>query len=225
MNKLLLGVIAMAIIVVASNILVQYPIGQWLTWGAFTYPFAFLVSELVNRFEGAKAARRVVYAGFAVGLICSVIGTQIIGEFGPLVTLRVAIGSGAAFLIGQLLDVTVFDKLRRTAWWRAPFLGSLFGSSVDTVLFFTLAFSSAFIWLDPASDVSWAAAQVPLLGFGPEVPLWVSLGLADFCVKVAVDLIALMPFRTRNRKIRGARCVKPFDKAKIYVTLALSATF
>lgn len=195
MNKLLLGVIAMAIIVVASNILVQYPIGQWLTWGAFTYPFAFLVSELVNRFEGAKAARRVVYAGFAVGLICSVIGTQIIGEFGPLVTLRVAIGSGAAFLIGQLLDVSVFDKLRRTAWWRAPFLGSLLGSSVDTVLFFTLAFSSAFIWLDPASDVSWAAAQVPLLGFGPEVPLWVSLGLADFCVKVAVDLIALMPFR------------------------------
>ena len=195
MNKLLLGVIAMAIIVVASNILVQYPIGQWLTWGAFTYPFAFLVSELVNRFEGAKAARRVVYAGFAVGLICSAIGTQIIGEFGPLVTLRVAIGSGVAFLIGQLLDVSVFDKLRRTAWWRAPFLGSLLGSSVDTVLFFTLAFSSAFIWLDPASDVSWAAAQVPLLGFGPEVPLWVSLGLADFCVKVAVDLIALMPFR------------------------------
>ena len=195
MNKLLLGVIAMAIIVVASNILVQYPIGQWLTWGAFTYPFAFLVSELVNRFEGAKAARRVVYAGFAVGLICSVIGTQIIGEFGPLVTLRVAIGSGAAFLMGQLLDVGVFDKLRRTAWWRAPFLGSFLGSSVDTVLFFTLAFSSAFIWLDPASDVSWAAAQVPLLGFGPEVPLWVSLGLADFCVKVAVDLIALMPFR------------------------------
>jgi uncharacterized integral membrane protein (TIGR00697 family) len=195
MNKLLLGVIAMAIIVVASNILVQYPIGQWLTWGAFTYPFAFLVSELVNRFEGAKAARRVVYAGFAVGLMCSVIGTQIIGEFGPLVTLRVAIGSGAAFLIGQLLDVSVFDKLRRTAWWRAPFLGSLLGSSVDTILFFTLAFSSAFIWLDPASDVSWAAAQVPLLGFGPEVPLWVSLGLADFCVKVAVDLIALMPFR------------------------------
>ena len=195
MNKLLLGVIAMGIIVVASNILVQYPIGQWLTWGAFTYPFAFLVSELVNRFEGAEAARRVVYAGFAVGLICSVIGTQIDGEFGPLVTLRVAIGSGTAFLIGQLLDVTVFDKLRRTAWWRAPFLGSLLGSSVDTVLFFTLAFSSTFIWLDPTGDVSWAAAQVPLLGFGPEVPLWVSLGLADFCVKVVIDLIALMPFR------------------------------
>lgn len=195
MNKLLLGVIAMAIIVVASNILVQYPIGQWLTWGAFTYPFAFLVSELVNRFEGVASARRVVYAGFAVGLICSVIGTQIIGEFGPLVTLRVALASGLAFLVGQLLDVTVFDKLRRAEWWRAPFLGSLFGSSVDTLIFFSLAFSADFIWLEPANDVSWATGPVPLLGFGPEVPLWQSLALADFCVKVAVDLIALMPFR------------------------------
>lgn len=195
MNKLLLGVIAMAIIVVASNILVQYPIGQWLTWGAFTYPFAFLVSELVNRFEGVTSARRVVYAGFAVGLICSVIGTQIIGEFGPLVTLRVALASGLAFLVGQLLDITVFDKLRRAEWWRAPFLGSLFGSSVDTLIFFSLAFSADFIWLEPANDVSWATGPVPLLGFGPEVPLWQSLALADFCVKVAVDLIALMPFR------------------------------
>ena len=195
MNKLLLGVIAMAIIVVASNILVQYPIGQWLTWGAFTYPFAFLVSELVNRFEGVVSARRVVYAGFAVGLICSGIGTQIIGEFGPLVTLRVALASGLAFLVGQLLDVTVFDKLRRAAWWRAPFLGSLLGSSVDTMIFFSLAFSADFIWLEPANDVSWATGPVPLLGFGPEVPLWQSLALADFCVKVAVDLIALMPFR------------------------------
>ena len=195
MNRLLLGVFAMAIIVVASNILVQYPIGQWLTWGAFTYPFAFLVSELVNRFEGVKAARRVVYAGFAVGLICSVIGTQIIGEFGPLVTLRVALASGVAFLVGQLLDVMVFDRLRRAEWWRAPFLGSLLGSSVDTLLFFSLAFSADFIWLEPANDVSWATGLVPLLGFGPEVPLWQSLALADFCVKVAVDLIALMPFR------------------------------
>jgi len=195
MNKLLLGVIAMAIIVVASNILVQYPIGQWLTWGAFTYPFAFLVSELVNRFEGVVSARRVVYAGFAVGLICSGIGTQIIGEFGPLVTLRVALASGLAFLVGQLLDVTVFDKLRRAEWWRAPFLGSLLGSAVDTTIFFSLAFSADFIWLEPANDVSWATTPVSLLGFGPEVPLWQSLALADFCVKVAVDLIALMPFR------------------------------
>lgn len=195
MNKLLPGVLAMAIIVVASNILVQFPIGQWLTWGAFSYPFAFLVSELVNRFHGVQAARRVVLIGFLVGLICSVIGTQIIGEFGPLVTLRIAIGSGLAFLVGQLLDVSLFDKLRRAAWWRAPFLSSLLGSSIDTVLFFSIAFSATLMWIEPGNDVSWATAPVPLLGIGREVPLWISLGLADWCVKVAVDIIALMPFR------------------------------
>ncbi len=195
MKKLLPGVVAMAIVVVVSNILVQYPIGNWLTWGAFTYPFAFLVSDLVNRFQGVVAARRVVYAGFVVGLICSLIGTQIMGEFGPLVTLRVAVGSGIAFLVAQLLDVTVFDYLRRTAWWRAPFFGSLFGSLVDTLLFFSIAFSATLVWLEPSNDISWAIESVPLLGFGPAVPLWVSLGVADFCVKIAVDIIALMPFR------------------------------
>ncbi len=200
MQKLLPGVLAMATVVVVSNILVQYPIGQWLTWGAFTYPFAFLVSELVNRFHGAKAARRVVYAGFVAGLVCSLIGTQIVGEFGPLVTFRVAVGSGTAFLIAQLLDVQVFDRLRRAAWWRAPFIGSFLGSCVDTALFFSIAFSATLIWLDPTSDVSWATEPVALLGFGPAVPLWVSLGAADFCVKVAVDLIALMPFRAAIAK-------------------------
>jgi queuosine precursor transporter len=200
MNKLLPGVLAMAIVVVVSNILVQYPIGQWLTWGAFTYPFAFLVSELVNRFHGAPAARRVVFAGFLAGLICSLIGTQIMGEFGPLVTLRVAIGSGVAFLVAQLLDVSVFDRLRRSAWWRAPFLGSFLGSSVDTLLFFSIAFSATLVWIEPSNDISWAIESVPLLGFGPAVPLWVSLGLADYCVKIAVDLIALMPFRAMVAK-------------------------
>jgi queuosine precursor transporter len=200
MKKLLPGVLAMAIVVVVSNILVQYPIGQWLTWGAFTYPFAFLVSELVNRFHGPRAARRVVYAGFVAGLICSLIGTQITGEFGPLVTLRVAIASGVAFLVAQLLDVSVFDRLRRAAWWRAPFLGSFLGSSVDTLLFFSIAFSATLIWIEPSNDISWAIESVPLLGFGPVVPLWVSLGLADYCVKIAVDLIALMPFRAAIAK-------------------------
>lgn len=195
MKPLLPGILAMAIIVVASNILVQFPIGSWLTWGAFSYPLAFLVSDLVNRFQGVVAARRVVYAGFAVGLACSVIGTQIMGDFGPLVTLRIALGSGLAFLVGQLLDVTLFDRLRRAAWWRAPFLSTLLGSSFDTVLFFTIAFSSALIWIEPGNDVSWAAVSVPLLGFGPVVPLWVSLGLADWIVKVMVDVLALLPFR------------------------------
>jgi len=195
MKTLPLGILAMAAIVVASNILVQFPIGQWLTWGAFTYPFAFLVNDLTNRFHGPVAARRVVYAGFAVGIACSLIGTQIVGEFGPLVTLRIAIGSGLAFLTGQLLDVAIFDRLRQRAWWRAPFLGSLIGSAADTALFFTIAFSAMLVVLEPGNDVSWAAESVPLLGFGPAVPLWVSLGLADFLVKLAVDLLALLPFR------------------------------
>lgn len=190
------GVIAMAIVVVASNILVQHPIGQWLTWGAFTYPLSFLVSDIVNRLAGARAARQVVYAGFVVGLLCSWIGTQIMGEFGPLVTLRVALGSGTAFLIGQLLDIGVFNRLRRNvAWWKAPFVSTFFGSTVDTVIFFTIAFSAALVWIEPANDVSWAAEQIPLLGVGPLVPLWVSLALADWLVKVAVDVAALVPFR------------------------------
>ncbi len=185
----------MAAVVVASNILVQYPIGQWLTWGAFSYPLAFLVSDLINRFHGPAAARRVVYAGLAVGLICSFIGTQINGEFGPLVTLRVAIGSGLAFLVGQLLDITLFDRLRRSAWWRAPFLSTLLGSTADTAIFFTIAFSAALVWIEPGNDVSWATGPVALLGVGPVVPLWVSLGAADFGVKLAVDALALLPFR------------------------------
>lgn len=195
MKNLALGVIAMGAIVVASNILVQYPIGQWLTWGAFSYPLAFLVSDLVNRFQGAAAARRVVYAGLIVGLICSFIGTRIMGEFGPIVTLRVALGSATAFLFGQLLDITIFDRLRRAAWWRAPFISTFFGSTLDTAIFFNIAFSAGLIWLEPSNDVSWAGAQIPLLGFGPSVPLWVSLGAADFGVKVLVDLCALLPFR------------------------------
>ena len=192
----LYGMIAMTLVVVASNILVQYPVGQWLTWGAFSYPIAFLVSDIINRLEGPVAARRVVYVGFAVGLICSLIGAQIMTEFGPLVTLRVAIGSASAFLIGQLLDIAVFDRLRRNvAWWKAPFVSTFFGSSIDTAIFFSLAFSGTMIWLEPGNDVSWAAGPVPLLGLGPEVPLWVSLAVADWLVKVAVDLMALLPFR------------------------------
>lgn len=192
----LYGLIAMTLVVVASNILVQYPVGQWLTWGAFSYPIAFLVSDIINRLEGPAAARRVVYAGFAVGLVCSLIGAQIMTEFGPLVTLRVAIGSASAFLIGQLLDIAVFDRLRRSvAWWKAPFVSTFFGSSIDTAIFFSLAFSATMIWLEPGNDVSWAAGPVPLLGLGPEVPLWVSLAVADWLVKVAVDLLALLPFR------------------------------
>ena len=113
MTRYLPGIIAMATIVVASNILVQFLFGNWLTWGAFTYPFAFLVTDLMNRIYGVGPARRVVYVGFAVGVICSLIGTQIMGEFGPLVTLRIAMGSGLAFLVAQLTDVAIFRPLAR----------------------------------------------------------------------------------------------------------------
>ena len=197
----LYGVLAMAIVVVASNILVQHPIGTWLTWGAFTYPLAFLVSDIVNRLEGPTAARRVVYAGFLVGLACSVVGTQIMGESGPLVTLRVAIGSAIAFLLAQLLDIMIFDRLRRQAWWKAPFISTFAGSTLDTAIFFTIAFSATLSFLEPGNDVSWAAETVPLLGVGTPVPFWVSLGIADWCVKISVDLIALLPFRFAIRHI------------------------
>lgn len=189
------GVAAMAAIVVASNILVQFLAGPWLTWGAFTYPFAFLVTDLMNRLHGPAAARRVVAVGFLVGIACSAVGTQIVGPAGPLVTLRVAIGSGVAFLAAQLLDVAVFDRLRAGSWWRAPLVSTLAGATVDTGLFFTIAFSAALTALEPGNDVSWANATLPLLGLGPAAPLWVSLAVADWCVKIALALMALVPFR------------------------------
>ncbi|PLS20018.1 queuosine precursor transporter [Neptunicoccus cionae] len=192
---LILGVLAMAAVVVASNILVQFLFGNWLTWGAFTYPLAFLVTDLTNRVYGAKAARKVVLAGFAVGILCSFIGTQIIGEFGPLVTLRIAIASGTAFLVAQLVDVFVFNRLREGAWWRAPLASTLVGSSLDTVLFFTIAFAGSLTFLEPSNDVSWAGEMLPLLGVGPVAPLWVSLGVADWFVKLSLAVIALIPFR------------------------------
>lgn len=195
MTRLLPGIFAMAAIVLASNILVQFPFGAWLTWGAFTYPFAFLVGDLVNRFQGPRAARIVVLAGFLTGLICSLIGTQIMGEFGPLVTLRVAIGSALAYLVAQMTDVSIFTALRNQSWWKAPLISSLISSSIDTVIFFSIAFAGLFTFLEPAVDVSWAAQPTPLLGFGPAAPFWVSLAIGDWCVKIALALVALVPFR------------------------------
>ena len=201
MKSLIPGILAMAAIVLASNILVQHPLGPWLTWGAITYPFAFLVTDLTNRIQGPAAARRVVLAGFVTGIACSLVGTQIIGEFGPLVTLRIAIGSGIAFLAAQLLDITVFDRLRRAAWWRAPLISTLAGSTLDTAIFFTTAFSATLIWIEPANDVSWATATQPLLGFGPVVPFWVSLAVADWCAKIGLAIVALLPFRLTVAKL------------------------
>ena len=195
MTRILPGIIAMAAVVVASNILVQFLFGQWLTWGAFTYPVAFLVTDVMNRVYGAQTARKVVFAGFVTGIFCSLIGTQIMLEFGPAVTLRIAFGSGVAFLTAQLLDVAIFDRMRGGAWWRAPLASTLVGSSVDTILFFTIAFSASLTILEPMNDVSWASEMLPLVGVGPVVPLWVSLGFADWLVKLSLALLALIPFR------------------------------
>lgn len=197
------GILAMAAIVVASNILVQFLLGDWLTWGALTYPFAFLVTDVTNRLHGPRIARHVVLAGFAVGIACSALGTQIEGAFGPLVTWRVALGSGIAFLTAQLLDVAVFDRLRRGAWWRAPLVSTLLGSAVDTALFFSIAFSASLAWIEPGNDVAWANEVLPLLGVGPEAPLWASLAVADFGVKVGLALVALVPFRLLVARLRS----------------------
>ena len=191
----------MAIVVVASNILVQFLIlDGLLTWGAFTYPLAFLVTDVMNRVYGAGSARRVVFVGFLVGVVCSLIGSQIMlqgddYEF-PAVALRVAIGSATAFLVAQLVDVAIFQRLRDGAWWRAPLASTLIGSTIDTVLFFTIAFS-ALITFGAAADanVSWAWDAAPFLRIGPDAPLWITLAVADWGVKLAVALLALIPFR------------------------------
>ena len=202
MNKLLPGIAAMATVVVASNILVQFLIlDGLLTWGAFTYPFAFLVTDIMNRFYGPADARRVVYFGFVSGVICSLIGSQIIlegdGYTYPAVAFRIAVASGIAFLVAQLVDVFVFDRLRTVEWWRAPLASTLIGSVLDTALFFTIAFSASVPFFSDAAngEISWAWDMAPLLTFGFDTPLWVSLALADWTVKLSIALIALIPFR------------------------------
>lgn len=195
------GILAMAAIVVASNILVQFLLGDYLTWGALTYPLAFLVTDVMNRVYGPAAARRVVWAGFAVGVACSLIGTQIMGEFGPLVTLRIAVGSGLAFLTAQMIDVAIFDRLRDQRWWKAPLASTLVGSTVDTALFFTIAFSTSLAFLEPGNDVSWAADPAPVLGWGFVAPFWISMAVADWGVKLGLALLALAPFRLLVRKL------------------------
>ena len=205
MTRLLPGVIAMAAIVLASNILVQFPMGAYLTWGAWSYPLGFLVGDLINRTQGPSAARKVALAGFVTGLICSVIGTQIEGEFGPLVTLRVAIASGVGYLLSQMTDISVFTALRDKAWWKAPLISTLVGTSLDTTLFFIIAFAASMSFLAPSEDVSWAGEIMPILGFGPEAPFWVSLAIADWGVKLLMALAALIPFRLLVGRYMAAR--------------------
>jgi queuosine precursor transporter len=127
---LVAGMSAMGVVVLASNIAVNYPINDWLTWGALIYPIAFLVTDLVNRIFGPKPARKVVYAGFATGVVLSL----------WFADQRIALASGTAFLTAQLLDIWVFDRLRQQSWWKAPVVSSLLSSALDTALFFSLAF-------------------------------------------------------------------------------------
>ncbi|ALI55588.1 queuosine precursor transporter [Celeribacter marinus] len=202
MNRILPGIIAMATIVVASNILVQFLIlDGLLTWGAFTYPFAFLVTDVMNRVYGVKSARKVIFAGFVTGIVCSLIGTQISmqgdGYTYQAVAMRVAVGSATAFLIAQLVDIAIFNRLRAGAWWRAPLVSTVVGSALDTAIFFTLAFSQSVRFFGEAAnaEISWAWDVVPFLTVGPMAPLWMSLAVADWGVKLALALIALLPFR------------------------------
>ncbi len=194
------GILAMATIVVASNILVQFLVlDGLLTWGAFTYPFAFLVTDIMNRVYGPGPARKVVLAGFVTGVICSLIGSQIMlqgdGYEYAAVPLRIAVASGTAFLIAQLTDVAVFNRVRGQ-WWRAPLVSTLVGSALDTALFFSIAFSASMSFGGVAdSAISWAWEPAPFMTLGAEAPLWVSLGFADWLVKLALALIALAPFR------------------------------
>ena len=186
--------LAMAAVVALSNVLVQYPLqvtlggvnlADTLTWGAFTYPVAFLVTDLANRRLGPAAARRVVLVGFALAVVLSI----------WLASPRIAIASGSAFLLAQMLDVSIFDRLRRGAWWRAPLASSMIGSILDTVVFFGLAFAPAFAMLDLGGEPGSLGFPVPLLGIGPaEVPLWISLALGDLAVKALVALALLVPY-------------------------------
>ena len=173
MNRVFLTLsFLMGLVVLASNYLVQFPIKYYgleeiLTYGAFSYPIAFLITDLANRSYGKKAARKIVYIGFVIGISFTLLFST---NFADLISLRIAIGSGTAFLTAQLLDVQIFDKLRRRDWFIAPLTSSLIGSTVDTFLFFSISFY---------------ATGIP----------WVTLAFGDLAVKILVALTMLIPFR------------------------------
>ena len=206
---LALFVFAMAFIVVVSNILVQFPVdaqigglnlADLLTWGAFTYPIAFLVNDLTNRRFGPSKARIVVMCGFVLAVICSAIVPPLLFKMGlfpfemtPGRLLRIAIASGTAFFVAQMLDISIFNSLRSSGWWKAPLFSSLIGPVIDTCIFFTLAFGVGFGVLGAGDDFALEAA--PFLGlFASEFPRWVSWAVGDFGVKVLVGLAMLVPY-------------------------------
>jgi uncharacterized PurR-regulated membrane protein YhhQ (DUF165 family) len=203
------AIAAMVAIVAAANFLVQFPVqaqlgpvnlADLLTWGAFTYPLSFLVTDLSNRHFGPQGARLVVVSGFVVAVILSV----------WLATPRIAIASGTAFLIAQLLDISIFDRLRARPWWQAPLFSSLVSSALDTLIFFALAFAAPFAILDTMfgrADGS-LSFPAPLLGVGPEVELWTSLAAGDFLVKLALAALCLAPYGAL-RRLLADRVVNP----------------
>ena len=210
-TRLLAAIAAMVVVVAASNVLVLFPLqaqlgpvnlADLLTWGAFTFPFAFLVTDLTNRFDGPRNARIVVLVGFLVGL-----GVSFYLSYHPLpwnpegapaTTQRIALASATAFVTGQLLDIAVFSRLRASkAWFLPPLAGSLFGSVIDTTIFFTIAFAPALAGVDALFGLADGSLgfPAPWLGLGPEVPLWTSLATGDFLVKFLAALLLLAPYR------------------------------
>ena len=173
MNKLfLLLSLIMGVVVLASNYLVQFPIKYYglediLTYGAFSYPIAFLITDLANRSYGKQIAKKIVYIGFIIGISFTLLFST---NFADLISVRIAVGSGTAFLVAQLIDVQIFDKLRKKKWFVAPLTSSFIGSAVDTFLFFSISFY---------------ATGIP----------WVTLSLGDLAVKIFVALVMLIPFR------------------------------
>jgi len=163
-------ILAMLLVIVSSNYLVQFPINDWLTWGAFTFPVAFLVTDLTNRAVGNEAARRVAWVGFAIAVVVSL----------ALAPWRIAVASGVAFIVGQMLDIVAFNRLRAGSWWKAPLIGSVVASIVDTAIFFFLAFyGSDMNWLTLAAgdlSIKWLMAAVLLAPYRvmlPRLQLWV----------------------------------------------------
>ena len=171
--------VLMAIIVVISNYLVQFPVqyfnlSQILTYGAFTYPITFLITDLANRAYGKFIARKIVYIGFVIGILLTLF---ISTNFSDLISIRIAIGSGIAFFVAQNLDVQIFDSLRKKAWYIAPLLSSIFGSIIDTFLFFSISFY---------------ATGIP----------WITLAVGDLTVKLLIALSMLVPFRILLKRIK-----------------------